>query len=344
MNPSLFKVVWLHFWTIKLVLKYGKIKETMETDNRSLFITEIPLEAKVSDIAKAFEPFGPIKKIALKPNPNGSGHNGRAFLDFESAQSASECLQNSRNSLSSITQKMLLSDAISILGTPVVVKPFIPKQEILSRHEKVDKQNKHLLYEGRITASDEAAIGVPKEELLKRKKYFEADLERLNDTNNKVSETRLCVRNLPKTAGTGQIRKIFAIAPKKYARTHKKDPISHEIDSSPVRIIDVRKKEGQDDIAFVEFTKHEHALGALRHLNNNPNYFTDRRLIVTFSITNNLKIKRMKKKKEEQKRLREQRFASRESPAKDTFDDDDDEAPEFYHEDDTCIPDGLEQA
>lgn len=318
-------IIWLFNFLIRLNFKLIQMQDNKAEDTTKLFVTEIPLEATMSDVLKAFEKFGKVRKVAFVPNSGDSIHNGHAFLEFEDAESGKLCLEQSRNSKSKISEKMLFADAISIKGCPVVVSLKVAREEILGRQEKKDKQNLHLLYEGRITADDQAAEGVPHEEMLKRKRLWENKIDKLKDTNNKISTTRLAVFNVPKTAGQGQIRKIFAIAPKKYARTHKKEKLSEEVEKSQIRIIDVRKIEGQDDLAFVEFTKPEHALAALRHVNNNPNYFTGRRLIVEFAIVNNQKMKRMKKKQEERKKLREQRFADKEAPPKEAFDDDDDD-------------------
>lgn len=300
--------------------------DKQEEDESQLFVTEIPLEATMTDMLKAFEQFGPIRKIAFVPNSGegAKGHVGHAFLEFKKAEDGKACLERARNSKSSISEKMLFVDAINIKGCPVVVNLKVSREKILGRKEKKDKQNLDLIYEGRITENDKAAEDVPHNEMQKRKKLWDQKIEKLKDTNNKVSDTRLAIFNLPKTVGAGQIRKIFAVAPKRYARSHKKEELSQLVEKSQVRIIDVRKIEGQQDVAFVEFTKPEHALAALRYVNNNPNYFSGRRLIVEFAIVNSFKIKRMKKKQEEKKKLREQRFADKEAPPKETFSDDDD--------------------
>ena len=292
-------------------------------DTRMLFVTEIPLDAKMSDMMKVFEEFGKIKKISFCDGSESEPHNGHAFLEYIDASSGAACLQKARHSSSLFSEKMLMKDAICVNGKPVVIKIQKTREELQKRKVKKDSQNLHLLYEGRITADMDAAAGVPPEEMLKRKRLWERKVDKIKDTNNKISETRLAVFNLPKESGPGQIRKIFAVAPKKYARKHKKEKLADEINEKVVRIIDVRKPEGQDDAAFVEFTQHAHALGALREVNNNPNYFEGRRLIVEFAIVNSFKMKRKRKKEEDRKKLREKRFAEKEAPSKEALSDDD---------------------
>jgi nucleolar protein 4 len=131
------------------------------------------------------------------------------------------------------------------------------------------------------------------------------------DTNSKVTRTRLAVFKLPVTAWTGQIGKIFAVAPKKYGSAHKQEAIAREILGKAVRITEVRTIEGQDGLAFLEFTEHVHALAALRQVNNHANYFEDRRLIVEFAVENNNATRDQRKKEQVRKQKREMRKAIR---------------------------------
>jgi nucleolar protein 4 len=174
------------------------------------------------------------------------------------------------------------------------------------------------MYEGHITQDMPAAQGMSAAELQKRQRLWAKKLDKLGDTNNKVSKTRLAIFNLPETSGTGQVRKIFAVAPEKYARTHKTEEISKEIMAKTVRIPEVRVVEEQKGVAFVEFKEHVHALGALREVNNNPKYFPGRRLIVEFAIENNFATKERRKKEKAKKAKREKRFAEREPPTRES--------------------------
>jgi nucleolar protein 4 len=280
-------------------------------DPSQLFVKEIPLDATMSEVTAAFEAFGRLTSVKfVAPD---SGHVGRAFVSFADSSSGLACLEQCRQSKSLVSES-LLRRGVEIRGQAVIVLPQRPKEEILSRNQVKDKRNLHLSYEGHITPDSPAAAGVSPDEMMKRKRLWDRKLAKLGDPNNKVSTTRLAVFNLPATAGTGQIRKIFAVAPKKYARIHKKDSISKVIQSKPVRITEVRKVEGQDGLAFLEFTLHEHALAALRQVNNNPGYFEGRRLIVEFAIENSFATKSRRKKQEHRQKMRENRFSDRQPP------------------------------
>jgi RNA recognition motif-containing protein len=224
-----------------------------EEDPRHLFITGIPAEAKFSEALAAFEPFGRIQSLTFLTAKDGT-HSGRAFLSFHDPDSGVKCLSQSRQPKAPVSEKVLPGNTIAVHGEPLLVRIKKSRKELLSRNEPKDKRNLHLMYEGHIRPDMEAARGVPDAEMQKRKRLWQRKQERLVDTNNSVSRTRLAVFNVPRTAGTGQIRKIFAVAPKKYARTHKSEPLSALVEAQPIRITEVRKPEGQQDVAFLEFT------------------------------------------------------------------------------------------
>jgi nucleolar protein 4 len=161
-------------------------------------------------------------------------------------------------------------------------------------------------------------------ELQKRQRLWDRKQEKLLDTNNKVSRTRLAVFNAPEGATTGQIRRIFAVAPQQYARAHKSEALAAEIAAKWVRIREVRKIDGQDGLVFLEFKEHAHALGALRQVNNNPAYFPDRRLIVEFAIENSFAMRDRRRKQGAVTGARAKRFAGREPPARGASDDGED--------------------
>ena len=289
-----------------------------EEDTSKLFLTGIPLEATLSQCLDALKPFGKVVHFTFYPKEGP--HSDRAFVDFADAASGAACLERSRQSKALVSDKLFTGSSIVVCGTPIVAMIRKDRDELLQRRNLADKRNQHLMYEGRIVPGDPAAEGVSDAEMAKRKKLFDKKLEKMADTNNKVSRTRLAVFNIPHGTTTAQIRKIFAVAPKQYARTHKKEDLAKTILKSSVRISEVRKPEGQDDVAFVEFTQHEHALGALRMVNNNPKYFDGQRLIVEFAIENSNATRKRRKKEEERKKMRAKRFADKEPSLRDDDD------------------------
>lgn len=116
----------------------------------------------------------------------------------------------------------------------------------------------------------------------------------LRNLNMFVSKERLIIHNLPSSWNDNKLRILF----KKYAgdgAVIRESKIMRDLKNVDANGVGKSKEYG-----FVSFTKHEHALNALRALNNNPNIFSaSKRPIVAFSIENksmvNAKQKRLEK-------------------------------------------------
>jgi len=266
-----------------------------------LFCTHIPEDATLIDILSAIEPFGKIVRIALSKKMNKEGdavEYQSAFLTYDDPEVAKRLLEygSNENKGKLVSEKLLSEKVIKILDEPVLILEKKTREELAQQNTKVDKRNLHLMYEGHITAENAVSMGVPPEEMAKRQKLFKDKQEKLIDTNFFFVPTRLCVMNVPDDIGTGRLRKIFAVAVNRYCRTHKKEEIVKEAAKNTVRITEVRQVPTQKGLFFIEFTRHDHALCALRQTNNNPDYFKDRRMIVEFAISSSFVLKDKKKK------------------------------------------------
>lgn len=116
-----------------------------------------------------------------------------------------------------------------------------------------------------------------------------AALERktkLASPNFVLSPTRLNVRNVPPSWDEAQLKRAFIAAVKRRA-TKALPRVRHAKILREAERLDADGNPASKGIAFVEFEDHEHALCALRELNNNPDAFArDRRPIVEFAIDN----------------------------------------------------------
>ncbi|XP_042227447.1 RNA-binding protein 28-like [Homarus americanus] len=119
----------------------------------------------------------------------------------------------------------------------------------------------------------------------------------LQNLNIFVSTTRLCINNLPQRIGDKQLFTIFI----------KHSPQGAKLTEARImrdfKDVDENGKPKSRGYGFVTFTEHEHALAALRKINNNPDIFTnDQRPIVEFSLENrsvlNARQKRVEKSRE----------------------------------------------
>lgn len=140
-------------------------------------------------------------------------------------------------------------------------------------------------------AGTKAAEGVSAADMAKRLQLEQYKTQILRNLNMFVSRNRLIVHNLPPSWDDTKLRTLFknhagAGAIIKEARIMRN---MKDVDSKGVG----KSKE----YGFVSFTQHEHALRALRSLNNNPNIFTpNKRPIVAFSIENKSMVKAKEKR------------------------------------------------
>lgn len=130
-------------------------------------------------------------------------------------------------------------------------------------------------------AGTKAAEGVSAADMAKRLQLEQYKTQVLRNLNMFISRNRLIVHNLPISWDEGKVRALFQ-------RHAGPDAVIKEvIVMRDMRNVDSKGVGKSKEFGFVAFTKHEHALRALRALNNNPNIFTPhKRPIVAFSIEN----------------------------------------------------------
>lgn len=277
------------------------------------------------DVTSALEPHGTLASIRLVRKESSPGS---AFVTFTEASAAEMILSRTSGQKGIVSELALSQNPIVINGTPVLVTRPVTREELAERRIKKDPRHLHLATEGHIVDGDPSAEGVPPEEMEKRRKLYANKMKKLEDVNFSVSETRLSVHNIPDNFGPGRLRKIFAVAPKRYARAHPDDPNYRFLRRSSPHITEVRIIEGQRGVGFLEFSDHLHALAALRQVNNNPTYFDDRRLIVEFALISSAVKKKLKEKAA--LKLRRIQGLAPENVSRITFPDDEEE--EEYEE------------
>uniref|UniRef100_A0A9L0JAM2 RNA binding motif protein 28 n=1 Tax=Equus asinus TaxID=9793 RepID=A0A9L0JAM2_EQUAS len=149
-------------------------------------------------------------------------------------------------------------------------------------------RNLYLAREGLIRAGTKAAEGVSAADMAKRERFELLKHQKLKDQNIFVSQTRLCLHNLPKAVDDKQLRKLLLNATRGERGVRIKEcRVMRDLKGVHGKI------KGQSlGYAFAEFQEHEHALVALRHINNNPEIFgPQKRPIVEFSLEDRRKLK-----------------------------------------------------
>ncbi|CAG7724281.1 unnamed protein product [Allacma fusca] len=258
-------------------------------EGKTLFIRNLSFDVTEEELQEFFKKFGVLKyalicKDFLTEHPKGTG-----FVKFKDLDSAIECLTKFEEDSS----EFALHDR-SFFVIKALSKGKLD-EKINSGKEKSTKDSRrlYLAREGFIRPGSDATFGVSKPDMDKRAAIHKAKNDMLKDLNIFVSDTRLCVHNLPLTMKDENLRKIFG----KHA-----GPNAKITEARIMRDFNSIHRESKG-YGFVTFTDHENALQALRSINNNPEIFTaNKRPIVEFSLENRKAIlakqQRLEKSKE----------------------------------------------
>uniref|UniRef100_A0A671YES0 RNA-binding protein 28 n=1 Tax=Sparus aurata TaxID=8175 RepID=A0A671YES0_SPAAU len=237
--------------------------------------------------------YGELNYVKIVVNPDTEHSKGCAFAQFKTKEAAEKCM--------AAAEEDSESGGIRVDGRKLFVVAAVTREDAAKLKEDKTKvesgtRNLYLAREGLVRAGTKAAEGVPEADMIKRTRFEELKRTKLRDINVYVSKTRLCVHNLPKSVDDKKLRALCLEAVK---------------DQKGVRITECRvmydKKPVKGQVTgtslgygFVQFQDHEHALGTLRHLNNNPVIFgPHKRPIVEFSLED---LKKLKMKEERQLR------------------------------------------
>ncbi|XP_047619355.1 RNA-binding protein 28 isoform X1 [Phacochoerus africanus] len=266
-------------------------------EGKTVFIRNLSFDSEEEDLGELLQQFGDLKYVRIVLHPDTEHSKGCAFAQFMTQEAAQKCLE----AASPETE----GGGLKLDGRQLKVDLAVTRDEAAKlRTKKVKKptgtRNLYLAREGLIRAGTKAAEGVSAADMAKRERFELLKHQKLKDQNIFVSRTRLCLHNLPKAVDDKQLRKLL---------------LSSTRGEKGVRIKECRvmrdlkgahgKVKGQSlGYAFAEFQEHEHALAALRHINNNPEIFgPQKRPIVEFSLEDRrkLKIKEMRMQRSLQK-------------------------------------------
>lgn len=254
-------------------------------EGKTVFIRNLSFDSEEDDLGELLQQFGDLKYVRIVLHPDTEHSKGCAFAQFMTQEAAQKCL----GAASPETE----GGGLKLDGRQLKIDLAVSRDEAAKlRTKKVKKptgtRNLYLAREGLIRAGTKAAEGVSTADMAKRERFELLKHQKLKDQNIFVSLTRLCLHNLPKAVDDAQLRKLLLSATK---------------GQKGVRIKECRvmrdlkgvygKVKGQSlGYAFAEFQEHEHALAALRHINNNPDIFgPQKRPIVEFSLEDRRKLK-----------------------------------------------------
>ncbi|CAB4290104.1 unnamed protein product [Prunus armeniaca] len=261
------------------------LEQTDEEDDlhRTIFISNLPFDINNEDVKQRFSTFGELQSFFPVLHPVTKRPKGTGFLKFKTKDAASSAV-SAGNAAS--------GPGISLKGRQLTVlqaldkKSAHDKESNMAKKEDLDRRNLYLAKEGLILEGTPAAEGVSASDMLKRQMEERSKMMKLQSPNFHVSKTRIFIKNLPKSMTAKELKKLCIDAVT--SRATKQKPVIQQIKF----LEDVKKgklvaKNFSRGAAFVEFTEHQHALVALRVLNNNPETFgPEHRPIVEFALEN----------------------------------------------------------
>ena len=283
--------------------------EEQEAQNFTVFVRNLPLEANWEHLKEKMMKFGRVKSCRVVKDKATGKHKGTAFVDFVTSDAANAAVEASENETS----------GVYVAGRPITIALAVSKAEAAdmmarqgskfrnaSKHR--DNRNLYLAQEGDIHEASAAADGVSKSDIEKRRRSNEERQLKLKNPNFFVSRTRLSVRNIPPEIDPKTLKKMFYDAVKQRS-TQAEPKILHAKLLYDNTKADENGKPRSKGMGFVEFSEHEHALNALRALNNNPLAFSSRarRPIVEFSIEDARAVRKLEikaKHRDEQQKKR----------------------------------------
>ncbi|KAG8576664.1 hypothetical protein GDO81_009931 [Engystomops pustulosus] len=262
-------------------------------EGKTLFIRNLSFNSEEEDLEELLLRFGEIKYVKIVLHPDTEHSKGCAFVQFMDKESAEKCLAAAKDESE--------NGGLKLDGRKLFVDLAVSREEAGNLTQKKTKKpkgtrNLYLAREGLIREGTKAAEGVSPEDMAKRNRFAALKRQKLSSQNIFVSRTRLCVHNMPKSVDDKKLRQMcFNAAGGERSVKIKECRVMRDLKGAGGKVKGLSLGYG-----FVEFVEHEHALAALRQLNNNPDLFgPKKRPIVEFSLEdlNKLKIKEQRKQR-----------------------------------------------
>lgn len=267
----------------KSELESKKPVEEEEDLQKTIFICNLPFDIDNEEVKQRFSGFGEVQSFVPVLHQVTKRPRGTGFLKFKTADAADAAF--SAGSAVAGLGIVLKGRQLKVLKA-LDKKSAHNKELEKTKKEDHDHRNLYLAKEGLIVEGTPAAEGVSATDMSKRQMLERTKAIKLQSPNFHISRTRLIIYNLPKSMTEKELKRhcIDAVT----SRASKQKPVIRQIkflkDSKKGKVVTKNHSRG---VAFVEFTEHQHALVALRVLNNNPETFDpEHRPIVEFALDN----------------------------------------------------------
>ncbi|XP_008589425.1 PREDICTED: RNA-binding protein 28 [Galeopterus variegatus] len=235
-------------------------------EGKTVFIRNLSFDSEEEELGELLQQFGDLKYVRIVLHPDTEHSKGCAFAQFTTQEAAQKCLAAASPETEGGGLKL---DGRQLKVDLAVTRDEAAKLQTKKVKKPTGTRNLYLAREGLIRAGTKAAEGVSAADMAKRERFELLKHQKLKDQNIFVSRTRLCLHNLPKAVDDKQLRKLLLNA----TRGEKGVRIKECRVMRDLKGVHGNVKGQSLGYAFAEFQEHEHALGALRHINNNPEIF-----------------------------------------------------------------------
>jgi len=273
----------------------------------TVFVRGLAADATVGAVRTRLEAFGDVRACRLVVDKKTGRPKGTAFVEYateagaaaaagaaERAAAGDEppvCVGGSPIALArALTQDGARALATARAGGPDAAALGLATATVTGKAGTAakagDARNLYLAKEGAIEPGSPAWEALPAADRALRARAAAEVRTKLKSPNFSVSRTRLCLRNLPFTVDEAALKPLLVKA------------VTDRASQAVPKLVQVKVLRGavsakpgkasaakSRGMAFAEFEDHEHALCALRSLNNSPVPFgVDRRPIVEFAV------------------------------------------------------------
>uniref|UniRef100_A0A673UMP8 RNA-binding protein 28 n=1 Tax=Suricata suricatta TaxID=37032 RepID=A0A673UMP8_SURSU len=235
-------------------------------EGKTVFIRNLSFDSEEEELGELLQQFGDLKYVRIVLHPDTEHSKGCAFAQFMTQEAAQKCLEAASPETEGGGLKL---DGRLLKIDLAVTRDEAAKLQTKKVKKPTGTRNLYLAREGLIRAGTKAAEGVSAADMAKRERFELLKHQKLKDQNIFVSQTRLCLHNLPKAVDDKELRKLLLNATRGEKGVRLKEcRVMRDLKGAPGKV------KGQSlGYAFAEFQEHEHALTALRHINNNPEIF-----------------------------------------------------------------------
>ncbi|KAH7661916.1 nucleolar protein 4 [Dioscorea alata] len=273
---------------------HQKINKKEGDLEKTIFISNLPFDIDNEEVKQRFSVFGEVRSFLPVLHHLTKRPRGTAFLKFSTTDAADAAVSaaNAAPGLGIIMKGRSLT-VLKALDKDSAHKKELDKMKV----EVHDRRNLYLAQEGEILPGTPAAEGVSEADMKKREMLSKKKKQKLRSPKFHISRTRLVIYNLPKTMTQKEVMKLCIDAV--LSKASKQNPVIEKVKIlKDAKKGNISAKKHPRAVAFVDFKEHDHALVALRVLNNNPETFDpEHRPIVEFALDDIQKLAQQQKAK-----------------------------------------------